>query len=1191
MKRLLVLLWLVSCVFCILNAETDNDFSDNTVLVVLKPEISDYSKSLDLSFFDNLLDVVTPFMGHGGVGGIPPSQIKVENISLITNERAIDALEARYASQKTTPFVSGTGGLKAHPYENEIKRYQSIYKITLPTHDKEQVLKAVDILNNIDGVDYATPNYILQLDVVPDDPYYGSQWALRGTQGIQAEQAWDITTGSQNIRVGVIDTGIATHPDLDANVTTGYDFFNNDTVTTDDVDGHGTHIAGIIGAVGDNETGIAGVNWNVTMVPYQITMYGSYIYNDGVISAIYRATNNWGTDEQISILNHSISGYGADPQDPRLVAINSYPGLFVWSAGNGGGDVDNFQFNYLDNIIAVGSIQSNGQKSDFSNYSASGANVHVYAPGSDILSTHLGDGYEYLGGTSMSAPHVSGVATMLLSVNPALTALQVKQIIINSADDITIEIPSGEQTVKRLNAHHALLLAISMSHIAVSPISYDFGAIEINDTSQNQTFTVSILGNSAYSIDFITITGENESDFNLNVSGLPWLLNSGGSETFSVSFTPTARGARTAKINIISNAGEFQHIIDLSGTGWNGSDTIPYQQDFNQLFSLNEISWSGTPGLSGITRNWGINLSKGLTVVMNEYIYTTSMTGITANTILSFNYRLCDTYAGFYLLYPPDHLPFATGDKVYIEVSTTGATGAYTVVHEINNTNHAPATVTEPFSFLEIPLSAYASQTINIRFRVATEDSMDGWAFNLDDFVINDCPAPASLAASVSANNVTLSWTPPPNSENLIGYMPYRGDTPLLQTPTTSLNYTDEGLSQGDYCYGIRAVYNDGMSNRRTMMVEVGPVAFLPYTLDFNNVTDLSSIGWSDSFLAMQGNGVFAFSGVNSTNGLVLAKYIDGGIFGYIIFPQLYSPVFIGITENTTLSFAYRIVNYTNDWLGALTATTLNADDKVTIDASTTGINGTFTRLYDINHTNHTASTSFSTVSIPLSDYAGQELTLFFSTEDNYWFTMEWSCVIDDIVIADNATQGPPRDLVATPDFHSVRLTWQAPASAIPMGYKVYRDGEAITGAITDLYYQDDNVTNGVEYTYYVTAVYADGLEVASETVTAIPGPGAEFDEVSMPLVTGLHGNYPNPFNPETVLSFSLAREGFVSIDVYNVRGQKVRGLVSGVYGAGVHKVVWNGVSDNGRSVGSGVYFYRMSAGGYTGVRKMLLLK
>jgi len=101
----------------------------------------------------------------------------------------------------------------------------------------------------------------------------------------------------------------------------------------------------------------------------------------------------------------------------------------------------------------------------------------------------------------------------------------------------------------------------------------------------------------------------------------------------------------------------------------------------------------------------------------------------------------------------------------------------------------------------------------------------------------------------------------------------------------------------------------------------------------------------------------------------------------------------------------------------------------------------------------------------------------------------------------------------------------------------------------------------------------------------------SESDVVTVPAEATLHSNYPNPFNPSTTISFSLACSGAVSIDVYNVRGQRVRSLVSGVYEAGEHSVVWNGVSDDGVRVGSGVYFYRMVSGGYVSVRKMLLLK
>jgi hypothetical protein len=101
----------------------------------------------------------------------------------------------------------------------------------------------------------------------------------------------------------------------------------------------------------------------------------------------------------------------------------------------------------------------------------------------------------------------------------------------------------------------------------------------------------------------------------------------------------------------------------------------------------------------------------------------------------------------------------------------------------------------------------------------------------------------------------------------------------------------------------------------------------------------------------------------------------------------------------------------------------------------------------------------------------------------------------------------------------------------------------------------------------------------------------ADSDKIETPYVSSLQGNYPNPFNPTTTISFSTAKTGNVTIDVFNIKGQKVRGLVDGVYGVGSHSVIWNGLDDNGASVSSGIYFYRMRAGDFTETKKMMLMK
>jgi len=137
--------------------------------------------------------------------------------------------------------------------------------------------------------------------------------------------------------------------------------------------------------------------------------------------------------------------------------------------------------------------------------------------------------------------------------------------------------------------------------------------------------------------------------------------------------------------------------------------------------------------------------------------------------------------------------------------------------------------------------------------------------------------------------------------------------------------------------------------------------------------------------------------------------------------------------------------------------------------------------------------------------------------------------------------------------------------------------------------YLDGVSLDGIPYTMYTSEPIAVDGDMTLDPINMTPH--SENEKVISPAVTTLAGNYPNPFNPTTIIAFDMARSGHVSVEVFNIRGQKVRVLVSDVLGAGRHSVVWNGDDATGRSVGSGVYFYRMSVPGYTSVKKMLLMK
>jgi len=227
---------------------------------------------------------------------------------------------------------------------------------------------------------------------------------------------------------------------------------------------------------GNNTIGIAGINWDVKLVSLNISneLDDLSMTVRSSIQAIHYATNLWTQNERISILNFSVFGYGQDWM-PIYAAVGNFLGLFIWSAGNFYDDVDEYEYIedfQLDNLISVGAIDSNDNLFYItqyigSNYSSTGQYVDIFAPGVSILSTwpyseSPYEAYSLESGTSMAAPHVTGVAALLLSVNPNLTAQQLKGIILDNSSEITITLPSPPNppnttvVVKKLDAFSAV---------------------------------------------------------------------------------------------------------------------------------------------------------------------------------------------------------------------------------------------------------------------------------------------------------------------------------------------------------------------------------------------------------------------------------------------------------------------------------------------------------------------------------------------------------------------------------------------------------------------------------------------------------------------------------------------------------------------------------------------------------------
>jgi Synergist-CTERM protein sorting domain-containing protein len=312
----------------------------------------------------------------------------------------------------------------------------------------------------------ASPNYKIRLSQTPNDPYYtsGQQW---GMTAIRVPTAWDRSVGSTGVYAVVIDSGIRyDHPDLTANMgrdlegNYGYDFHNGDLDPMDD-NGHGTHVAGIIGAKGNNGIGVAGVNWNVKLLAVKVLDdEGSGDIYD-FVSGLEYVTNQKRRGLNIRVANLSLGVWlnRSDVDDAAAInamntacqAVSNQGVILAVASGNEyqdisnpGGIFSNPSKPWVDytgmlpypasfrhsNMITVSAINSSYRRPDFANYGS--RYVHLAAPGEGIWSTYHNGGYAELDGTSMATPYVAGAAALLSAMFPSETAGQIRSRILGN---------------------------------------------------------------------------------------------------------------------------------------------------------------------------------------------------------------------------------------------------------------------------------------------------------------------------------------------------------------------------------------------------------------------------------------------------------------------------------------------------------------------------------------------------------------------------------------------------------------------------------------------------------------------------------------------------------------------------------------------------------------------------------------
>lgn len=475
----------------------------------------------------------------------------------------------------------------------------------------------VEQLGSEPSVEYAQPNYVYRALGTPNDPSFFKQWAHTT---MQSSEAWDISKGSSSVTIAVIDTGIdETHPDLASRIVAGYDFVSNDS-NPHDLNGHGTHVAGIAAAVTNNGTGVAGMDWQARIMPVRVLDAQGGGYTSNVVAGI-----NWAYANGADVLNLSLGQYASDWSLQNAVTNAHAAGSLVVAAmGNcrtgGPGCPGANPTMYPAACSDVMAVAATGPADTFAYYSQYGSHCDIAAPGGAMYNLHDSNGiystmptynvdlnqygyyqnYDYLQGTSMATPYVAGLAALVWSLDPTLTPDEVQGAIETTAVDRGPNGWDDDYGHGRIDALAALRDGVPPGAPILSAIANPDGdgtyLVDWNDGLTATSYSLQEDNNSGFTSPTVVYTGA-ASQFNVSGhSGGAWYYrvrasngagDSAWSNVQSVAVKPTA--PVLAPITNPDGGGAYR----VSWSVPEGATGYTLEEDNNSGFTSATVIYSG----------------------------------------------------------------------------------------------------------------------------------------------------------------------------------------------------------------------------------------------------------------------------------------------------------------------------------------------------------------------------------------------------------------------------------------------------------------------------------------------------------------------------------------------------------------------------------------------------------------------